>query len=201
MILHIIQARSTSSRLPNKILKKIGDKTLLEWHISNTVSGGITTALTVPYKDPKLKEITKIADKYKVKVYSNKTEKRDVLGEFVLVAKKYSPDWIVRTTADCPFIEKRWFLDTIEMAVKYNMPVFNTYKEWSCVEVFKYSDLLRADLELPRKEYCQPYESQCREHVTMYFTKGFEKKSIDTIQDYNKARAEYKNKYVGKKWL
>lgn len=200
-ILQIIQARSTSQRLPGKIFEKIGDKTLLEWHIVNSAKcsiSGLRTVLTMPYQEPEEKKIRQIASMYKVMAYSHLTKPRDVLKEFVMTADIYNPEWVVRTTADCPFICPKIMDRTIESAFRIETPVFNCYNEHSVVEVFRYSDLLRADRELPPLEECNDYQKKCREHVTMYFVKGFSKGSIDTKEDLERERQKWGERFYGR---
>jgi len=191
MILHIIQARSTSKRLPNKILQKIGDKTLLEWHLRNTkgILDDTSHVIATPKNDPKIKEIKKIANGYGIKVHSPDCNDNDVLKRFVMVANEYGPEWIVRTTSDCimsPYVIRR----DIKVAVDNDMRLFDTFNEGSCVEVFKYSDLLRSDNELHRYGV-QLADDLHREHVTSYFRKGFKKESIDTPEELEAARKRY----------
>ena len=72
------------------------------------------------------------------------------------------------------------------MAIDNNMPIFNTYKEGSNIEVFRYTDLHRAVMHV-EEIGCE----KCKEHVTWCMRKGFKKESIDTIEELEKAREEY----------
>lgn len=184
MILHIIQARIGSSRLPGKINMHIGGKSLLRWHMENTSDKSIKQIVPIINKD--LPEMLAKSDCDTDKFKSVHTPEDDVLSRFYTVAKHYSPEWIVRTTADCPFIDREWFLKTVKIAVENDMPIFNTFKEGSCTEVFKFEHLQRA--------FYEATDPKDREHVTSYFRKGFEKGSIDSWHEFYKAKELYESK-------
>lgn len=174
MILHIIQARTNSTRLPGKVWMEIKGKPLIEWHLLNTISP-YQRVLAIPHKDPERKRFQDLAKKYNCHLSCPQVPENDVLKRFVSASNRFKPEWVVRTTADC-FMDNEWFLKTIEAATSYDMPIFNTFKEGSCVEVFKWTMLLRADREAKQKPD--------REHVTQFFRKGFKKESIDTMQEF-----------------
>jgi len=183
MILHIIQARTESTRLPGKVWKEIKGKPLIEWHLLNTISP-YQRVLAIPYGDPETTRFRKIAQKYNACLAMPKVPENDLLKRFIQAGKRFNPEWVIRTTADC-FMDNEWFLKTIEAATSYDIPIFNTFKEGSCVEVFKYSFLLRADKEVKLKEH--------REHPTLYFRKGFKKESIDTLKEFQALKKRIEN--------
>lgn len=191
-ILHIIQARIGSSRLLGKIMYEIGGKTLLQHHIERTQIKKIDSVLPVPLLQviamPKYdaldNRIQEMKENYKYDFRFPECQDWDVLSRFYMVAKEFhNPEWIVRTTADCPFIDREWFLNTIKIAVENDMPMFNTFKEGSCTEVFRFEHLQRA--------FYEATDPKDREHVTSYFRKGFAKESIDTFPEYIKAKELY----------
>jgi len=137
-IILIAQARSTNSRLPGKNFLKIGNKSIIEHHVSkleNSPNGHYKPLgiIATPHKEPRLKDYQKIAKKYGWVVENPDCSEEDVLKRFVMICNKYQPDWVVRTTADSPFMDTEWVKNTIEIAIKYNMPIFNTFREGSCV--------------------------------------------------------------------
>lgn len=99
----IIQARMGSTRLSGKVLKKIGDKTVLG-HVIERVrqsnTDEIIIATTVLEQD---NLIEKEAMKYGVKVFRGSEE--DVLSRYYLAAKENKLDTIIRITSDCPLID------------------------------------------------------------------------------------------------
>ena len=191
MIFHIIQARLGSERFPKKTIQKIAGKTLLEHHIERTMSKDFRQIVIMPPQDRD--EMKKYPYGREIDFHSDLGD-RDLLGAYFRAAVKNGAsegDWIVRTTADCPFIDTAWFIKTIGMAQIYDMPIFNCFKEGSSTEVFKFEHLKRAHEELPAIDQCDEYQRQCREHCTKYFIHGFEKESIDTKADFDREKVKY----------
>ena len=67
------------------------------------------------------------------------------------------------------------------------MPIFNSFKEGSTLEIFPSWCLYRSDNELFGASELKEH----RQHVTSYFRKGFKKGSIDTLEELQEARKEY----------
>jgi len=183
VLIHIVQARSQNTRLPGKNFLKIGEWSMIEHHLRHTRYLADVGVVATPYDDPKNEEYARIAKNYGYKHENPACEEDDVLKRFVMVCDKYQPDWVVRTTADCWDMDAKWCDKTIRAALSNGMPIFNTFRENSVIEVFPAWCLYRADIELP----CP---SEHREHVTSYFRKGFVKGSIDTKEELERARNE-----------
>jgi len=99
-----IQARLSSKRLPQKVLKTIGDKTILEHIILrlkriHRIKDNIY--LLVPYRDKNV--FSHIARKYRIKIVLG--DEYDVLSRFVKAANISYADYCIRLTADNPFID------------------------------------------------------------------------------------------------
>lgn len=101
-VITIIQARTTSTRLPNKVLIEIYGKSLLERvidqasKIKNTDEVWVATST---HENDDLIEI--LCERKKVPCYRGDLE--DVRGRFYTIAKNQDADIIVRITADNPF--------------------------------------------------------------------------------------------------
>lgn len=109
----IIQARLGSSRLPKKIFKKIGQKTMLE-HVMNQTKHSkfideIIIATTTSVDDD---QIVKFCKLHRQKLFRG--SENDVLDRYYQCAKKYNAGIIVRITSDCPLIDP----DIIDLAIK-----------------------------------------------------------------------------------
>ena len=100
----IVQARLTSIRFPNKILKKIGSQTLLEILLKRLKQSKLVDqiVLAIP-SNKKNKIITKIL-KVDVPVFYG--SENDVLDRYYKAAKKFKAKNIVRISGDCPFFNK-----------------------------------------------------------------------------------------------
>jgi spore coat polysaccharide biosynthesis protein SpsF (cytidylyltransferase family) len=109
-VLIAIQARSTSTRFPRKAFAMLGGKTLLQHVVdacnnaaiySNKYSAKrgifVETAVLCPSGDD-------IAEAFKGKVLIHEGPENDVLTRYAQAAKKFSADYIVRVTGDCPLI-------------------------------------------------------------------------------------------------
>ena len=103
-VILITQARVGSTRLPNKVLKKINGKTLLEIHIErikkSKLIDKIIIATTIQQNDNIICDIAK-----KTGVLYFKGSENDVLDRFYQAFKNYKPNFIVRLTSDCPLID------------------------------------------------------------------------------------------------
>ncbi len=101
----IIQARMGSTRLPGKVLKPIGDKTLLE-HILYRFSHAkrddlkIIVATSV---QPENDKIEALCEKLGIACFRGSED--NVLERYTFCARKYDLDLIVRMTADDPFVD------------------------------------------------------------------------------------------------
>lgn len=171
MISIIIQARLGSSRLPGKILKKIGDKSALEYLIDRLKKSRLAEQIIVATTNKKIDQ--KIVDVVKkLKINSFIGDELDVLNRYYECAKKYKSSIIVRVTSDCPFSDPDLIDDMINFYIKNNYDYISnttplTESHWpdgSDVEIFSYKALVRANNESTDKKE--------REHVTFYFWKN-----------------------------
>lgn len=103
----IIQARTSSTRLPQKVLKELpygSGVTVLQQVIRRLRRAEkldeIIVATTTDKEDT---AVIKIAKKEKVLWFRG--DKEDVLSRYYLAAKEYSLDIITRITSDCPCID------------------------------------------------------------------------------------------------
>ena len=100
----IIQARMGSTRLPQKILKKIENKCILQHVIdrcskSKYINKIIVATTNNPIDDP-VEHHCKNKD-----IYYYRGDENNVLKRFYNTALRYKPDIIVRVTSDCPLID------------------------------------------------------------------------------------------------
>lgn len=182
-ILTITQARSGSSRLPNKVLKKVNGKTLLGIHIQRAkkskLSNEFIVATTDKNNDDELAEKVKSLE---VKCYRG--SENDVLDRFYQAAKRETPDYVVRLTSDCPLIDPN-IIDAVIVHslvndLDYCSNVLSaSFPDGMDVEVFKFSAL--------KKAWEKAKLSSEREHVTPYIWKNSSYKggSLFTSDNYS----------------
>lgn len=196
----IIQARTTSSRLPGKVLKELpwgSGVTVLEQVIRRLKRARslekIIIATTV---NPEDDGIVEIAEKEQVAHFRG--SEKDVLSRYYYAARENGLDTVVRVTSDCPCIDpevvdlvvKELFQSGVDYATN---SAKRSYPHGLDTEVFKMEALERSF-----KEAKKDFE---REHVTpyIYMTGQFSignveapnesfapeiRITLDTIEDY-----------------
>lgn len=166
--LAIIQARTSSTRLPNKVIMNLAEKPVLSHVISRVKASAlvsdIVVATTLSNEDIK---IVKLVSNLDVKVYCG--SENDVLDRFYQIAKIIQPDNIVRITSDCPVIDPKVIDLVISEYEKNNVDYASnalnpTFPDGLDVEVFSFRSLEKAYFEA--KLYSE------REHVTPYINKN-----------------------------
>lgn len=104
--LGIIQARMGSSRLPGKVLRKLGGRTVLERVVRAAERSGVldelVVATTIEDRDDA------VADECAaLGVPCERGSVDDVLSRFLGVLDKYDSDVVLRFTADCPLLDPK----------------------------------------------------------------------------------------------
>lgn len=166
-VLAITQARYGSTRLPAKILKEVGGRTLLEIHLQRILRSKCIDGLRIATTDEEgSKYIVNVADKLGVRYFKGSVE--DVLTRFYETAKTENPDYVVRLTSDCPLIDPFVIDEAIQFAVDGGYDYVRTdagcFPDGLDTEVFKFSALERA--------FNEAKMTSEREHVTPYIWKN-----------------------------
>ncbi|MEO1942971.1 MAG: NTP transferase domain-containing protein, partial [Candidatus Thioglobus sp.] len=165
-IVAIIQARMTSSRLPEKVLADICGKPSLQLMLErismSTSVGKVVVATTINTSDD---PIVKLCNKLGYKTFRG--DEFDVLGRVLQAAEAESAEVVVRLTADCPMIDPD-VIDKVVTAFSINNhdylsnTVERTYPDGLDVEVMSINTLREA-----HKKAVAPF---LREHVTPYIS-------------------------------
>lgn len=164
MILAIVQARVSSSRLPGKVLLPILDKPMLQLHLERLSRLNLADELIVATSD-EVSDDPLAGLCYKLDVPCFRGSLEDVLDRFYRAAKEYKPAHVVRLTGDCPLADP----DLIDNIVKHHLAggydytsntIKPTYPDGLDAEVVRFECLEAAwrEAELPSQ----------REHVTPY---------------------------------
>lgn len=160
----ITQARSGSTRLPGKVLKTIGDKTLLQIHLERLSRCRNISAILVATTTEAMDEV--IYNKAVAWGYrSYRGSEQDVLDRFYQAAKPLRPEWVVRVTSDCPLLDPAVVDAVIDFTQRsdadYGANVIKElFPDGQDVEVFKFAALEKAWTEATKKSD--------REHVTPF---------------------------------
>ena len=177
-IVCITQARTTSSRLPDKVMLEVAGKPLLTHHLERllrceTVSE-VVLATTINSSDDK---VALLGEQLGVRVVRG--SEVDVLGRFVLAAQASDADIVVRVTSDCPLIDPS-LVDQVVRAFIYGVSTdyahldMNHYSRGLDTEVFPRILLDQANQDPATTAFE-------REHVTPYIYNRPELYSIRAI--------------------
>lgn len=163
-ILTIVQARTTSTRLPGKVLKKILGKPMLELQLERMRRAKCSDELIVATSDQASdNEIAHLCARLNIGCFRGSLE--DVLDRYHRAAAHYNARHIVRMTADCPLAEPQVMDATITLHLdeKNDYTCADAGSGWPKgldVEVVR-----RETLETAWREAGTPQE---REHVTPF---------------------------------
>ena len=209
-VLAIIQARTTSKRLPNKILLLLDGKTVLEHCMSRVFGAKLIDQMVVAYPLGEASlPIQKICANLDIMGFAGSED--DVLDRYYQCARLLKPKHIVRITSDCPLVDS----DLIDRVIAYHIAENATYTsnrlnepaypDGEDIEVFTFDALERA-----WKYSVMPYD---REHVSTFIKAdpsnkcchypapcdmGDIKYSLDTMEDYEEIRRRYYGSdYIG----
>lgn len=201
----IIQARSGSKRLKNKVLKLFGDKPLI-WHVVKQIKKNKKVrdiVVAIPNKKKDL-NLFKYLKSINVKVYRG--DEDNVARRMLFAAKKYKAKNFMRISGDSPLIKPSIINKCILLKKKFPKQdiitnVFpRSFPSGQSTEIINTKILEKNIIYMNRQE---------KEHVTTFFynnSKHFKiknfstrknynqlKHSIDTLQDYNKLKKLIKN--------
>lgn len=162
MILAILQARYSSSRLPGKVLKPILGKSILLHQIERIQNSEMIDQIVVATSDNVADDaIEQVCLDNDIKVFRGSLD--NVLDRFYQCSKLYDPEYIVRLTGDCPLVD--W--QVIDGMIQYCLEGNFDYVETS----LKFPDGLDAEVmtvkALTKAKYSAVLPSEI-EHVTQY---------------------------------
>ncbi|MDT8375577.1 MAG: glycosyltransferase family protein [Mariprofundaceae bacterium] len=164
MILAILQARMSSSRLPGKVLKPVLGVPMLLRQIERISRSRLIDKLCVATtSDATDNPVSKLCEENSIPCFRGSMD--DVLDRYYQAAKKHGAEHIVRLTGDCPLTDPAVIDDVIRFYVDGNYDFVSncicpTFPDGLDVAVFS-----RAVLEESWREAMLPSH---REHVTSY---------------------------------
>lgn len=160
----IVQARWGSSRLPGKVLERIGNRTMLERVVRRAEASGLDVVVAVPNGPMDMHVYDYVRQKLRVPAvlwYGGPED--DVLGRFIAAAREARAERVVRVTADCPFLDPgniAMIASLLDWGAPYasNVPPAGALVEGLDVEAFTRDGLLAS------ADAADTYGA--REHVT-----------------------------------
>lgn len=192
----IIQARMGSSRLPGKVLLPLGETVVLDYVLKRCrkVEGveEVIVATSILSQD---NAIADWCGQNGVTCFRGSED--DVLSRYYTCSAPYNPDYVIRVTSDCPFVDYEMASDLVKMMDQEQVDIIDVEGEIPrglVVEIVSFAALERMNQV--------GIEPRHREHVTYYayeHREGFTRKAykmkpslcqpqlritLDTEEDY-----------------
>lgn len=184
----IIQARSGSSRLPNKVLLPLpnnGEKSVLEWVVERVKNSKLIEEIIIATTD-NAKDDKIVALSQKMDILCYRGSENHVLSRYFEAAKANNLDIIVRITSDCPCID--WQI--IDQLITNHIENDNDYTSNTLVRSFPHgldAEVFNFEV-LKEANECATLQSEY-EHVTPYIYKTkAEKFKIQSVEAKAKER-------------
>lgn len=194
----IDQARMTSTRLPEKVMKEVLGKPLLEYQIERLRGANeadeVVIATTTNNTD---QPIVELCNRLEVAYYRGSEE--DVLSRYYEAATEFGADIVVRVTSDCPLIDPA-IVDKVIKHYKDNRDSYDyvsntltrTYPRGMDTEVFSYKvlhDAFYNAKEQPEREHVTPYicwQPECFRlgNVSNHENQSQYRWTVDQIEDF-----------------
>lgn len=174
--LAMIQARCGSTRLPNKVLKSLCGKPVLQWMIERVQkSKFVDEAIVVTSIQKSNLPILRLCSDLGVRIGVGSED--DVLDRFYQTAKLLNSEYIIRLTADCPCFDA----ELLDMAISelradsdYMGMISESFADGLDLEIMKFEAL--------KKAWREANHSFEREHVTQYMIRHPEIFNLQTFE-------------------
>ena len=182
----IVQARCGSTRLPNKIMKYLEDKIVLDHVVGRLKKSKYARNVIISTTDKQ--QDTIIFDhcqKNNIKCFRG--SELNVLERYYKTAVLYQSDYVIRVTSDCPLVDVN-YIDLLiekyfELELKYLGPKYygnHNFPDGFNGEVFSF--------KLLKEAYENAIDNE-KEHVTTYIIKKYKTIEFNYPIDYE----SYKN--------
>ena len=124
----IVQCRLSSTRLPGKALKKLGEKTVLEWTLASMKKVRAGRYFVATDYDS-YEELKPYCQKAGFEIYAGSLD--DVLDRYCSLINEIKCDYVLRATADNPFLFYEAAQELINEFVKQQKIARCDYMTWS----------------------------------------------------------------------
>ena len=162
MILAILQARMSSTRLPGKVLKPLAGAPALERQLERVARAERIDRLIVATSDqPEDDAIAEISEALGIGCFRGDLD--NVLDRFYRAAQALAPRHVVRLTGDCPLADWRLIDRLVETHVTGGYDYASTVMPRCYPKGLDAEIMTLAALETAWREAADPYQ---REHVT-----------------------------------
>lgn len=176
-IVTVVQARTGSSRLPNKVMMSVCGEPLLIRMLERVRSAEfIGTLVVATSTNPEDDVIGELCERFGINCYRG--HPTDLLDRHYQAGKYYDADAVVKIPSDCPLIDPRIIDRVIKEYIENNHDFVSnlhpaSYPDGNDVEIMKFSVLEEAWLNAVKD-----YE---REHTTPYIWENKEKYNLKNV--------------------
>lgn len=188
MILGILQARMSSTRLPAKVLTKIVGKPMLLLQLERLKRSNLMDKLVVATTESSSDDIiVELCNANEISFFRGSED--DVLDRYYNCAKQFDPDYIVRLTGDDPLTDPELIDSMIEKIKLLGCDAITnslkpTYPEGLDITIIKY--------EVLREAWMKSKLMSEREHVTPYI--------FDPINEFSVSHYQQKKDLSSLRW-
>ena len=207
----IIQARMGSTRLPEKVMKNLEGKTVLD-HVIERVRQSklideIIIATTIHDRDSIIE-----TEALRCGAKAFRGSEDDVLSRYYYAAKENNLDIVVRITSDCPLIDSKVLDEVIQYYLKNDYDIVSnagsdlsnrTYPRGLDTEVFSFKVLENAfnhAKEIYQREHVTPYIYE-KSSSAYYYKNDIDyskyRWTLDTDEDFKLISEVYRCLYTG----
>lgn len=185
-VIAIVQARMGSTRLPNKVMKRINDKPMIELLLKRLAQAKTLSKIVVATSTDS-KNLPLVQHVQQLGFACEQGSENDVLERYLQAARKHQADIIIRITGDCPLVDPSLVDKTVQAFLEKKVDYLSnvapaTYPDGLDIEVFT----LKA-LEQSATETNSEFD---HEHVTPYLRNSgkFTQASVVNDQDLSALR-------------
>jgi len=182
----LVQARMGSSRLPNKVMAKLGDRTLIEILLNRLQQAkGIDKIILATSTEPENEVLCDHVKDIGFDVF--KGSETNVLDRFYNSCKDHRPKTLLRITGDCPLIDPSIIDEMLEIFKKSDLDYLSncfppSFPDGLDVEIFTFEAL--------EKTFNEASSAHELEHATpyMYESSNFRIDTYKSEKDYSTFR-------------
>jgi len=209
-ILAVLQARTSSTRLPGKVLMPLLGKPMILRQVERiSRSKHIERLVVATSADPSDDQLAELCASVGVAVFRGQLE--DVLDRFYQAARSHAPSHVIRLTGDCPLIDPDVIDQIVEFCLAQGLDyasntIVPTFPDGLDVEIMTFPSLQAAWTEatLPsQREHVTPYIHQNPQRFRTGNFKGEANLSqmrwtVDEPADFELVKAVYGALYPSK---
>jgi spore coat polysaccharide biosynthesis protein SpsF len=207
MILAILQARMSSSRLPGKVMKPVLGRPMIERQIERLLRCKRIDQLIVATSELQEDDVLEaLCDSIRVSIFRGDLD--NVLDRFYRAAVPYNPKHVVRLTADCPLTDPSLIDELIEFYLERQCDYASNCQEPTLpdgldAEIFSFAVLEEAWREAVLPSHQEHVTAFIREHPERYRIENYRynrdlsnlRWTVDEFEDLEFVRRVYEKLY------